>query len=85
MVNAQTTAVNSPYKELVSHFVPIVAKAINEGPSPQPIADAVQNIIEDENADIFVPVGGEAETFVPLRKELNDKNFEQKVKETFGI
>ena len=85
VVNAQTTAEDSPYKELVSHFVPIVAKAINEGPSPQPIADAVQNIIEDENADIFVPVGGEAETFVPLRKELNDKNFEQKVKETFGI
>ena len=44
-----------------------------------------KNIIEDENADIFVPVGSEAETFIPLRKELSDKNFEQKVKETFGI
>ena len=85
VANAQTTAEDSPYKELVAHFLPIVAKAINEGPSPQPIADAVQNIIEDENADIFVPVGSEAETFIPLRKELSDKNFEQKVKETFGI
>jgi len=85
VVNAQTTAENSPYKDLVSHFVPIVAKAINEGPSPQPIADAVVNIIEDENADIFVPVGGEAESFVPLRKELSDKDFEKKIKETFGI
>ncbi len=80
VANAQTTSEDSPYKELVSHFVPIVAKAINEGPNPQPIADAVKYIIENEDADIFMPVGGEAETFVPLRKE-----FEQKVKETFGI
>jgi len=69
----------------VSKFVPIVAKAINEGPNPQPIADAVKNIIEDENANIFIPVGGEAETFVPLRKELSDENFETQIKETFGI
>lgn len=84
-VNSKTTDENSPYKDLVAHFVPIVAKAINEGPSPQPIADAVKNIIEDENAEIFVPVGGEAETFVPLRRELSDKAFEKKIKETFGI
>ena len=85
VANAQTTAENSPYKDLVSHFAPIVAKAINEGPNPQPIADAVKNIIEDENSKIFIPVGGEAETFVPLRKELSDEAFETKVKETFGI
>lgn len=85
VANAKTTDANSPYKDLVAHFVPIVAKAINEGPSPQPIADAIKNIIEDENADIFVPVGGEAETFVPLRRELSDKDFEKKIKDTFGI
>jgi len=85
VANAKTTAEDSPYKDLVSHFVPIVAKAINEGPSPEPIAAAVKNIIEDENADIFIPVGGEAETFVPLRRELSDKDFEQKIKDTFGI
>ncbi len=85
VANTQTTGENSPYKELVSHFVPIVAKAINEGPSPQPIADAVKHIIEDKNADIFIPVGGEAETFVPLRRSLSDKAFETKIKETFGI
>ena len=85
VANAKTTNENSPYKDLVAHFVPIVAKAINEGPSAQPIADAVKNIIEDENADIFVAVGCEAETFVPLRRELSDKAFEKKIKETFGI
>ncbi len=85
VANEKTTSENTPYKALVDHFVPIVAKAINEGPTPQPIADAIKNIIEDENADILIPVGAEAETFVPLRKELSDKAFEQKIKETFGI
>ncbi len=85
VANPYTTSENSPYKELVSHFVPIVAKAINEGPSPQPIADAIKDIIEDEDAPIFIPVGVEAETFLPLRCELGDKAFEQRIKETFGI
>ncbi|HUH43155.1 MAG TPA: SDR family oxidoreductase [Sulfurimonas sp.] len=85
VANAQTTSENSPYKALVSHFVPIVAKAINEGPSAQPIADAIKMIIEDKDAPIAVPVGVEATTFVPLRKELSDKEFEGKIKETFGI
>ena len=85
VANESTIAADSPYNELVSHFVPIVAEAINNGPNPQPIADAVKEIIENDNAEIFVPVGGEAQTFVPLRKELSDKAFEQKVKETFAI
>ncbi|MGF1546602.1 MAG: SDR family oxidoreductase [Thiotrichales bacterium] len=83
--NAATTAPDSPYAALVSHFAPMVAKAINEGPSPMPIAEAVRMIIEDENAPIAVPVGAEAETFMPLRKSLSDAAFERKVKETFGL
>jgi len=85
VVNEKTTSEDSPYKELVAHFVPIVAKAINEGPNPQPIADAVKDIIEDKNSEIFVPVGVEAETFIPMRKSMKDLEFEQKIKETFGI
>jgi len=85
VANTKTTSEESPYKALVDHFVPIVAKAINEGPNPQPIAKAVKEIIENDNADIFVAVGTEAETFIPLRKKMDDRAFEQKVKETFGI
>jgi len=85
VVNEDTLSEESPYKELVSHFVPIVANAINEGPDPLPVARAVKSIIENEDADIFVPVGAEAERFVPLRKELDDKRFEKIVKESFGI
>jgi len=85
VANAATTAENSPYKDLVGHLVPIVAKAINEGPSPEPIALAVQSIIENEDSPIATPVGSEATTFVPMRKEMSDEDFEVKVTETFGL
>ncbi|WP_345991622.1 SDR family oxidoreductase [Sulfurimonas sp. HSL-1716] len=85
VANARTVSETSPYKTLVDHFVPIVAKAINEGPNSQPIADAVKYIIENENADISMPVGAEAETFVPLRQELSNEKFERHIKETFGV
>lgn len=83
--NASTTAETSAYRDLVAHFVPIVAKAINEGPSPEPIARAVQSIIENEDSDIAVMVGAEAEQFVPLRRSLSDKDFEAQVIQTFGL
>lgn len=85
VANSQTTSANSPYEKLVSHFAPIVAQAINEGPDPLPIAQAVKSIIENENSDIAVQVGKEAELFVPMRKSMDDKVFEEKVKETFGL
>ena len=49
------------------------------------VRNLAKRIARHEDADIFIPVGGEAESFIPLRKELSDKDFEQKVKETFGI
>lgn len=85
VANAKTTSEDSPYKELVGHFAPIVAKAINEGPAPLPIAQAVKNIIENDDSDIAVEVGKEAELFVPMRKSMDDKAFEGKVKDTFGL
>lgn len=85
VANSKTTSDSSPYKELVSHFVPIVAKAINEGPDPLPIAQAVKNIIENADSDIAIEVGKEAELFVPMRRQMDDKAFEEKVKETFGL
>ena len=85
VINEKTMSENSPYKKLTSHLVPIVAKAINEGPDPIAIANAVKNIIEDENSNIAIPVGAEATTFVPLRKELSNEDFEKKIIETFGL
>ena len=84
-VNAATTAEDSPYQSLVSHFVPIVANKINNGPSPVAVAQAVLAVAEDDNALISTPVGEEAETFVPLAKSLSEEAFEQQVKQTFGF
>ena len=44
-----------------------------------------KNIIEDKNSNIAIPVGAEATTFVPLRKELSNEDFEKKIIETFGL
>jgi len=85
VANSRTTGDDSPYRELVSHFVPAVAKAINEGPDPRPIAEAVKSIIENEDSAIAVEVGKEAEQFVPMRKRMDDKSFEETVKQTFGL
>lgn len=85
VANPETTSDFSPYRALVTHLVPIVAKAINEGPSPEPIARAVKDIIENEDSDIAVMVGQEAEQFVPLRRSLDDKAFEARIIETFGL
>ncbi len=85
VANSRTTGDASPYQALVSHFTPIVAKAINEGPDPLPIAEAVKSLIENEDSEIAVKVGQEAELFVPMRKSMDDKAFEAKVKETFGL
>ena len=85
VANAATMAEDSAYRELVAHFVPIVAQAINEGPSPEPIARAVRKIIENPDSDIAVMVGTEAEQFVPLRRSLSDKDFEARVIGTFGL
>jgi len=85
VVNENTMAENSPYQKLVSHFVPIVAKKINEGPSPVAVANAVKSVLEDDNALISTPVGVEAETFVPMAKQMIAEEFELTVKETFSI
>ena len=85
VANSATTSEDSPYRELVAHFVPVVAKAINDGPSPEPIAQAVRDIIENKDSEIAVMVGQEAERFVPLRRRLSDKEFEAQITETFGL
>jgi NAD(P)-dependent dehydrogenase (short-subunit alcohol dehydrogenase family) len=85
VVNQATVAPASPYAELVEHMVPMVAEKINQGPDPIAVAEAVERAINDPEAPIRIPVGQEAVTFVPMVKEIGDEQFEQKVKEIFGI
>jgi NAD(P)-dependent dehydrogenase (short-subunit alcohol dehydrogenase family) len=85
VVNEATMAEASPYAELVKHMVPVVAEKINSGPDPIAVAHAVARVIANPGAPIRVPVGVEAETSVPMVKQMTDEEFERKVRETFGI
>jgi NAD(P)-dependent dehydrogenase (short-subunit alcohol dehydrogenase family) len=85
VVNQATVSERSPYAELVGRMVPTVAEKINKGPDPIAVAEAVARVIADPEAPIRVPVGVEAETFVPLAKQVDDATFERKVKEALGL
>jgi len=85
VANPATVSPASPYAALASKLIPVVAKKINEGPDPVAVAEAVLRVIEDAGAPIRTPVGVEAETFVPMAKQLTDEAFEAKVKEIFGL
>jgi NAD(P)-dependent dehydrogenase (short-subunit alcohol dehydrogenase family) len=85
VANPATVSPVSPYAALASKLIPVVAKKINEGPDPVPVAEAVLRVIEDAGSPIRTPVGVEAETFVPMTKQLSDEAFEAKVKGIFGL
>lgn len=85
VVNEATVAPDSPYAGLVQRFVPVVAEKINQGPDPIAVAHAVERVLANPEAPIRTPVGVEAETFVPMTKQLGDEEFERKVRETFGL
>jgi len=85
VANPATVSPASPYVALAAKLIPVVAKKINEGPDPVAAAEAVLRVIEDAGSPIRTPVGVEAETFVPMAKQLSDEAFEAKVKEIFGL
>ena len=85
VANPATVSPASPYAALAAKLIPVVAKKINEGPDPVAVAEAVLRIIEDAGSPIRTPVGVEAETFVPMVKQLTDEAFEAKVTEIFGL
>jgi len=85
VANPATVSPKSPYAALAAKLIPVVAKKINDGPNPVAVAEAVQRVIENSESPIRTPVGVEAETFVPMAKQLSDEAFEAKVKETFGL
>ena len=85
VANPATVSPASPYAALAAKLIPVVAKKINEGPDPVAVAEAVVRVIEDAGSPIRTPVGVEAETFVPMAKQLSDEVFEAKVREIFGL
>jgi NAD(P)-dependent dehydrogenase (short-subunit alcohol dehydrogenase family) len=85
VANPATVSAASPYAAMAAKLIPVVAKKINEGPDPVAVAEAVLRVIEDAGSPIRTPVGVEAETFVPMAKQLTDEAFEATVTEIFGL
>ena len=83
--NARTMADDSPYQSLVSHFVPIVAEKINQGPDCSAVAEAVVSVLENDDAPIRTPVGAESVELLPLSRELGPEGFEDYIKTAFGL
>ena len=83
--NKATMAEDSPYQPLVSHFVPIVAEKINQGPDCTAVAEAVLAVLDNDDAPIRTPVGVESEQLLPLSRELGPEGFEDYIKTAFGL
>lgn len=82
--NARTTAPESPYAPLASHLLPAVAQAINEGPDPIAVAQAVLRVLQDEQAPARIPVGTEAVKADEL-KRMAPADCEAAIRKTFGL
>lgn len=83
--NPRTTASDSPYAPLAGHLLPAVAQAINEGPDPIAVAQAVLRVLQDEQAPARIPVGAEAVKADELKRTLAPADCEAAIRETFGL
>ncbi len=83
--NARTTAPDSPYAPLASHLLPAVAQAINEGPDPIAVAQAVLRVLQDDQAPARIPVGTEAIKADEFKRTLSPADCEAAIRRTFGL
>lgn len=83
--NEATTAAGSPYAPLADRLLPVVARRINEGPSPRDVADAILQVITRPDSPARVPVGEEAVLGDAWKRELAPLAFENKIRSFFGL
>lgn len=76
----------SPYIKTVSALMPIIEDQINNGNNPIIVAKTILEVIQNEEFPARVTAGEKASKFIPMKKELSDEDFEQRVREyyTFG-
>jgi short-subunit dehydrogenase len=84
-VNEATFSPDSPYEALVSHLAPRIVDQINHGNDAREVAKIVREVIEDENAPARVAAGEKARKFLPMRRELSDEEFEERVRDYYGL
>ncbi|WP_292662801.1 SDR family oxidoreductase [Nitratifractor sp.] len=84
-INAGIEQEDSPYRSLSRRLAPKVLRQINEGNDPRLVAEAILKILENPEAPVRIPVGETARRFLTMRRELNDKEYERRVMEFYGI
>jgi len=85
VTNPATFASDSPYAELTAHLAPQIVAQINGGDDPAEVARIIAGIIEDPDAPARRAAGAKARYFIPMRRELEDEDFEARVRDTYGL
>ncbi|WP_223162226.1 SDR family oxidoreductase [Nitratifractor salsuginis] len=84
-VNAKIQSETSPYAPLSRQLAPRIVEEINHGNDPMEVAHAIRYLIETEEAPARVAVGEIAKKFLAMRRELNDAEYEQRVRDSYGF
>ncbi|WP_456431432.1 SDR family oxidoreductase [Nitratifractor sp.] len=84
-LNASIGDGDSPYAPLVETLLSRVQGEINGGDDPRLVALAVAELLENPDAPVRVPVGRMARKFLSMRRELEDREYERRVREYYGI
>lgn len=85
VANPRTTAPDSPYAPLAGHLLPAVAQAINEGPDPIAVAQAVVQVLQNPDAPARTPVGAEATGADELKRTLPPAECEAAIRAQYGL
>jgi len=85
VVNPATVASESPYAPLAGHLAPKIVAQINNGDDPQEVARIIAEIIEDPDSPARRAAGEKARYFIPMRRELEDEDFEERVRDYYGL
>jgi len=84
-INSKTFCDNSKYKKLTKKLIPNIVDQINNGNDVKDIVNIILDIILDENYPARVTSGQKASKFIPMRKELSDEDFEQRIIEYYKL
>jgi len=85
VTNPVTFDPGSPYAALTEHLAPQIVRQINNGNNPEEVARIIAEIIEDPNAPARRAAGEKARYFIPMRRELEDEDFEERVRDYYGL
>jgi NAD(P)-dependent dehydrogenase (short-subunit alcohol dehydrogenase family) len=85
VVNPRTLSKTSPYRLLVDALADGLIDQINHGNDPKEVAELVLRLAEDATMPARVAAGEKAKKLLPMRRQLEDEDFERRVRDYFGF